>query len=124
MAKSKPFTRQGLHRLECDCGAYVYATVAALEAHGLPVCACGETFQPGRVELAELLNVDCPAVAEYRDALSSVLHGQAFASGNGRRGNLRPAESVALERVERHRRELARARRVGAILPKAQPIPF
>jgi hypothetical protein len=35
---SKPFKRAGLHKLECSCGNYAYATVAALEAHGLP-CA-------------------------------------------------------------------------------------
>jgi hypothetical protein len=96
------FKRSGLHKLECDCGAYVYATVAMLERHGLPACPCGSRFLPDRVELAELLGVDCPAVTEYRAELSSVMHGQASHGIRGRK--LRPAELVAFERVERRRR--------------------
>jgi hypothetical protein len=60
------FKRSGLHRLECDgCEAYVYGTVASLERHGLPACACGSRLLPARIELAELLDVDCPARDEY-----------------------------------------------------------
>jgi hypothetical protein len=118
-----PFKRSGLHKLECDCGGYVYATVAQLEQRGLPSCGCGAAFLPERVELAELLGLEnCPAVAEYRAELSSVLHGQA---SHGRRGReLRSAESVAAERVERRRRDLARKRRVAALLPTPAVIPF
>jgi hypothetical protein len=118
-----PFRRSGLHKLECDCGGYVYATVAQLELRGLPCCGCGERFVPERLELAELLGLmDAPAVAEYRRELSGVLHGQA---SHGRRGReLRPAELVAAERVERRRRELARKRRLTAILPVPEPMPF
>jgi hypothetical protein len=120
---ARAFKRQGLHRVECDCGAYTYSTVACLETHGLPMCGCGSRFLPGRVELAEVLGVvDCPAVVEYRAEFSSVLHGQA---SHGRRGRaLRPAEAIAAERVERRRRDLARKRRVSAILPTPEPLPF
>jgi hypothetical protein len=57
--------RTGLHRLECEesCGAYVYATVAQLEQHGMPQCSCGARFIPERVELA--LHV-LPADDSYR----------------------------------------------------------
>jgi hypothetical protein len=118
------FRRAGLHKLECDCGAYVYATVAMLERHGLPACPCGARFMPDRVELAELLGVDCPAVAEYHAELSSVMHGQASHGLRGRK--LRPAELVAFERVEQRRRERALTNRLAALMPAVdvEALPF
>lgn len=119
----RPFKRSGLHKLECDCGGYVYATVAQLERYGLPSCGCGERLLPERLELAALLGLeDAPAVAEYRRELSSVLHGQA---SHGRRGReLRPAETIAAERVERRRSNAARERRISALAPAAEALPF
>ena len=67
---ARPFKRAGLHPLDCTnatCDGYVYATVAQLEALGLPACPCGSPYAPREVELAELLEVeDCAAVDEYR----------------------------------------------------------
>jgi hypothetical protein len=71
MASSNPtslFSRKGIHRLECACGAYVYGTVACLEEHGLPSCACGERFVPVRRELAQILGVQCPAIVQFETA--------------------------------------------------------
>jgi hypothetical protein len=120
---SGAFKRSGLHRLACDgCDSYVYATVAQLERAGLPSCGCGAGFVPDRVELAELLDVDCPARDEYRTELSSVMRGQASHGIRGR--ELRPAELVAFERVEKRRRERARSNRLSALLPAAEPLPF
>jgi hypothetical protein len=117
------FKRTGLHKLECSCGAYLYATVAMLERHDLPACCCGSRFLPDRVELAMLLGVDdCPAIVEYERELSSVMHGQ---TSHGIRGReLRPAELIAAERVERSRRDRARSNRLAALLPAAEAMPF
>jgi hypothetical protein len=119
------FKRSGLHRLECErvaCDGYVYGVVAQFERVGLPVCACGARLVPDRLELAELLDVDCPARVEYRAELGKVSHGQA---SHGRRGRtLRPAEQVAAERVEQWRRQRARSNRLGALRPAAEAMAF
>lgn len=116
------FKRSGLHKLECPCGAYVYATVAALERHGLPRCACGESFAPERLELAGMLGVRCDALEEYERELGRVMHGQA---PHGIRGRvLRAAEEIAAERVEARRRERARENRLQALRPQPDPMPF
>lgn len=94
----RPFSREGLHRLECECGAYVYATVAAVESHGLPRCAKGHEFTPARRELALLLGVRCPAIVEFETAKA-----------------LGMSDVEAGRWVEARRREQARARRLGAI---------
>jgi hypothetical protein len=124
----RPFTRRGLHRLECpECPGYTYSTVAALEAIGLPSCGCGARFQPERLELAALLGVeDAPAVEEYRRELQSAGHGQAWASGCGRRdtSEWRTPETIAAERVEQRRREVARKRRLAAIAATPALMPF
>lgn len=119
----RPFKRGGLHRLECDCSNYTYATVAALETHGRPVCPCGETFTPERLELCMLLGLEtADAVLEYERELSSVTHGQAPVGRS--RGIDYKAEPIALERVERRRSQLALKRRLTAIAPVAEPLPF
>jgi hypothetical protein len=88
--------RKGLHRLECECGAYFYATVACLEAHGLPSCAEGHTLSPVRRELAILLGVACPAITEFETAKA-----------------LGMADREAARWVEARRRERARERRMS-----------
>ena len=126
--KSKPFSRAGYHRLDCDdgCGFYAYGTVAALEAHGLPRCPCGAGLVPDRLELAELLDVDCPARDEYERELNRISHGQAGPGralrSQGRR--LRDPSELALERVERRRLEAGRDRVLSALLPEPEPLPF
>jgi hypothetical protein len=93
-----------------------------MERHGLPGCPCGSPFLPARIELAELLDVDCPARDEYHAELASVRHGQAPHGIRGRQ--LRQAEQVAYERVEQRRRERARSNRLQALMPAPDPIPF
>lgn len=72
---TRPFSRKGLHRLECVCGAYLYGTVANLESRGLPTCACGERFSPARRELADILGVRCEANVEFETAKALGLSG-------------------------------------------------
>jgi hypothetical protein len=120
----KAFKRAGLHRLECQvCDGYMYATVAQLEAKGLPACWCGETLQPTELELAMLLEADdARPMVEYRRECNSVAKGQA---SHGQRGRvLRSPEMVAAERVESSRRTSARQRRLSALLPVAEPMAF
>lgn len=130
------FKRTGLHRLECEavqCDGYVYATVAALETHGLPRCGCGAAFLPGRVELALLLGVDCPIVDEYRDEIERVAYGQARRYGAGHALGMlgkTPADPTvkAAARMEKRRREDARERRLVGLkfrtLKTPDDIPF
>lgn len=122
----RTFKRSGLHKLECPCGAYVYATVAMLERHGLPACPCGERFQPEHAELAGLLGVDCDALDEYRRELSSILHGQAAHVQRGRA--VQPAEHLAAQRVEARRRDRAYRNRLMALqctaVAESDTIPF
>jgi hypothetical protein len=121
------FKRAGLHPLDCPsatCHGYVYATVAQLEALGLPCCPCGTAYVPREVELAELLGLeDCAAVDEYRREIESVWHGQeAHASRLGR--TLRDPHELAMSRIVKRRRDDARRRRVSALLPTPEPMPF
>lgn len=122
-AKPRTFKRSGLHKLECpDCAGYVYATVAQLETHGMPACPCGAVYVPDELELAGLLGIDAPSVAEYQRECDRIAHGQ---TSHGIRGReLRSVESIALERIAVRRRESARARRIAAIMPKPEPMPF
>lgn len=125
---AKTFKRAGLHRLECPmCSCYGYFTVAMLEAAGeLPLCfarGCGETLQPTELELAMLLDAeDSRPMSEYRRECNSVAKGQASHYARGR--ELRSPEMVAAERVESSRRSSARQRRLSALLPVAEPMPF
>lgn len=118
----KPFARTGLHRLDCDrCSAYVYATVASLETHGFPLCACTGTFQPQRLELALMLGCDdSPVMLAYVSKTSSVAHGQAW---TGRTGLAQP-EQRAFEQIDADQRAASRARRIAALKPPTEPIPF
>lgn len=131
---AKPFKRAGLHRLECpDCQCYGYFTVAMLERAGeLPVCfarGCSAIMLPAELELALLLDVDCPATAEYQAEMERVQSGQARRCGYGHAQSVDPsrwrdAADVAAERVAKRRRETARARRIQALRPAPKPMPF
>lgn len=121
------FKRSGLHKLECPaCGSYVYSTVAQLETVGFPSCACGGVFEPERLELAMMMGVDSPIVAEYRRRADRKLRAQYPASRRpcqvsddlADMGARAAAEIVAEQRAE------ARKRRITAILPTPEPLPF
>lgn len=125
--KPQPFKRAGLHPLDCGaatCGGYVYATVAQLEALGLPACPCGASYVPREVELAELLGLeDCAAVDEYRREVESIWHGQESHAHRLDR-KLREPHDLAMARIVKRRREDARRRRVSALMPTAEAMPF
>lgn len=118
--------RSGLHRLECpqscDCGP-LYSTVANIETRQLPLCGgCGSRLVPESLELAALvLSRDeleqLPAFVEFSRQLASIHRGQA---GPGKRAmqtgrHLRPADELAMARVERERRESARTRQLSGL---------
>lgn len=117
------FKRSGTHPLECEqCDAYVYATVASLEAHGMPICGCGGTFQPRRLELALMLGLeDLPIVRAYGAKIASVMHGQAPMVQRGQSDHLESPEFRALYGSDKEmglleqQREQARARRLAAL---------
>jgi hypothetical protein len=123
------FKRAGLHKLECPmCPAYVYATVAGLEANGQPLCSCGETFQPTELDLAMILGAsESRPMVNYMRECNSVAKGQA-AHGRAGRTLKRTPEEVAAERVEAERRSHAVYRQLAAILPvpvsASEAIPF
>lgn len=120
------FKRTGLHRLECPvCPCYGYFTVAMLEAAGeLPSCfsrGCGETMVPARIELALMLDCDdAPVMLAYRAKCSSVAHGQAWTGKSG----LAQPEQRAFESISRDQRVAARQRRIAALLPTPEVLPF
>jgi hypothetical protein len=118
----KAFKRTGLHRLNCPvCAGYTYSTVANLETVGLPRCACGETFQPERLELAMMLGADdSPVMAAYERKVSSVAHGQAW---TGRSGLDDPSQRAYAE-ISREQRKASRERRLMALMPAAEPMAF
>jgi hypothetical protein len=127
----KPFRRTGSHRLECPaCPFYVYATVAALEAHGLPACPCGQPLEPTRAELAALLGLESSdAMRELAREVERIARGQARRTGYGHARDASTlvmvgAETKALERVEGWRRAAARKRQLGALKPAPEAMPF
>lgn len=126
---AKPFRRAGLHRLECPlCPCYGYFTVAMLErAEQLPACftrGCAGQLLPVEVELAELLGLeDCAAVDEYRREVESIWHGQESHAHRLDR-NLRDPHDLAMSRIVKRRRDDARKRRVTALKPATEPMPF
>lgn len=71
----RPFKRAGLHRLECACGNYAYATVAACETHGRPWCgSCQAPMMPVELELCAILEVrDAPVVLEAEQAMAAAI---------------------------------------------------
>lgn len=121
------FKRSGLHRLECPaCPGYAYGTVANLETVGLPRCACGETMQPERLELALMLGVDSPIVSEWRRRTDRKERAQMPAARRPCQTSdalANMAERAALEIVAEQRHE-SRRRRIAAILPTPEALPF
>jgi hypothetical protein len=104
----------------------------------MPLCAgCGEPFEPDDYELAGALRIhDAAALQEYEVQLQRIERGrQSGAHSWGeelrretattRDGRL-SVEELAGQRVERDRRERARAARLNALQPIVQsdPIPF
>lgn len=131
--------RTGLHRCECadECGAYVYATVSALERHGLPVCPCGARLIPAALELAIALGVeDAPCVAEFHARVAQAWHGQTPNGPCDDSSRLRAPETVALEgtskrpgllaewQAEIRKRQLSGLRRGPGTPVDPDPIPF
>lgn len=116
---------------DTGCGFAVYVSRLQLQRAGVwacPVCGSGRMLPVDPEDAAlvlEPVELDShPAVVEYRQALSSVLHGQAPHGVRGRA--LRSADELAAERVERERRVRARERRLAALRPVSddEPIPF
>jgi hypothetical protein len=132
--KTSPFKRTGLHRLECSsCTGYTYSTVSQLETVGMPSCACGEAFTPDRLELAMLLGLeDAPVALEYFAKVASVEHGQAGPGRSLKLESRRTAagrqlsdpSTLAAAHVERNRAAAARKRRLGALAPAVEAMPF
>jgi hypothetical protein len=125
-------TRRGVHRLECGCGEAIYATVPTLERYVkryrlLPVCPCGGSYEPDNPELALLLGCPCAVLAEFQERCAEAVRGQ---NGNRDNPNLRHPATVALEGTSRRpgmlqeRRERALERRLAALKPATDPIPF
>jgi hypothetical protein len=125
----RPFKREGMHRLNCsalECPGYMYGTVANLETMlatfgRLPACACGESFECERLELAAALGLEHPAEEALRRVQDHKERAQLRRIGrNGeleRRmaGTLNNMAAVALDELRRDERAAARARRLAAL---------
>jgi hypothetical protein len=129
------FKRGGLHRLECaSCPTYGYYTVAMLEDAGLPVCwrrGCGDTLMPTEVELALMMDLDdSPLVVAWRE----MTHGKELsqqrsvgwerAAERRAAGTLNRMDAKALDEMRAERSRAARARRLNALMPVAEPMAF
>jgi hypothetical protein len=130
---ARPFKRAGLHKLVCrDCGGYVYAAVAQLERHGLPVCPeCGEAYDADELELALLLGLDdSPIVAAWRDLTARKELSQCRSVGwehaaeRHASGTLNRMDTRAADEMRAERRERARSNRLQALRPAAEAMPF
>lgn len=128
----RPFKRTGTHRINCTstgCDAYLYATVATLEKHGFPVCACGSTYEAERLELALMLGVDHPAAVQLDDMTRRKLNAQrphtakpcVMSDDLASYGEL---QDRALSEISAAQRQTSRERRLAAITPTTDPIPF
>lgn len=128
---AKTFKRSGLHRLECQaCPCYGYFTVAMLEKAGqMPRCFapdCGAEMQPERLELALMLGVDSPIVHEYHER---TIRKQMAQMPKGKRPCMRSEHlddmgAKAAREIVAEQRHDARQRRIRAILPTPEPLPF
>lgn len=122
------FKRSGLHRLECEaCDGYGYHTVANLEKHGLPSCGCGSRMVPERLELALLLGVDdAPVVREWRWLTDRKERAQMPAAKRPCQvsENLASMAERAANEIIADQRKTSRRRRLAAILPTPEPLPF
>lgn len=134
-AERKPFSRKGLHRLECgSCDGFLYATIATLEARGLPRCGwCQDTMHPTMLEVALMIGDDnAPAMSAYREKVSSVAHGQAH-TGRDPKSMESPEFRALFGDVKRPDRDPGliaqqradmRRRKIAALLPTPAPMPF
>lgn len=122
------FKRKGLHRLEClDCPGYLYGTVASLESVGLPRCACGGRLVPERLELALLLGVsDAPIVHEWQRLTDRKERAQMPAARRPCQmsENLASMAERAAFEITAQQRLQSRQRRIAAILPTPEALPF
>jgi hypothetical protein len=126
------FKRSGLHRLNCPaCSGYTYSTVASLETVGFPRCACGEQFEPERVELALLLGRDdLPVVRALFDRTENKEDSQLRSVGRRgvearlRAGVLNNMSVRALDEIRAEQAGIARRRRLAALVPAPEPMPF
>lgn len=119
---------QRLRKVECeDCGVIAYLSRKALE-RGLLTCACGQPLIPADLEDARLVLSDeqlreHPAWIEWQRAVASIEQGQKSHVHRGN-PNVRDQYALAERRLEQRRRSEARERRLAAIRPPADPIPF
>jgi hypothetical protein len=110
----------------CECAdgcGYRLRLSRAMIARGLPRCPCGALIVPSTIEdalaaheLGHLTDADLEAHgewSEYSAALASAQHGQASHVRRGR--TVRPAETVAMERVYEARATVAYANRIAAL---------
>jgi hypothetical protein len=119
-----PFKRTGTHRLNCsryDCSGYGYFTVANLE-HALsefgrlPMCACGEPFEPERFELADALDIDHAGSREYERRVDAKLQGQRpHVYRYNRTAPLSELRQRAMNELRAQEQETAHTRRVAAL---------
>jgi hypothetical protein len=136
MARPVGTTRtQRMRKLACECGYIAYTSRRWIE-RGLPLCPCGAQLLPEDPDDAALVLTadqlaEHPAVVAYKRAVASVMHGQsgparALRNAGGR--GFRSPDEIAAQRLERERRDAARARQLGALRrgpvdPSRQPAP-
>lgn len=137
---AKPFSRKGLHRLECGmCPCYGYFTVAMLEQLGeAPDCLARECIgrlEPTELDLAFMLGLDDAAVVvrwrelTHNSELSQLrsVRGTQRAAERRSLGTLNPMDVKAADEIRQERRENARAARLAALRPAPRvpdPMPF
>jgi len=119
---------QRMRKASCEgCGYIAYISRRWI-AQGLPTCPCGGRLIPEDPDDAALILspdelAQHPAVIEYDRAIASVLQGQKGTTGVSR--NAGNPHELAAKKVERARRERARAAQLAAIAPKpATGLPF
>lgn len=127
--------RRGLQKLECPgCSGVAWMTWAMAEqqhaAGGLPVCSCGERFEPTDFELGlELGLEESGSVRAYHAAVASAMHGQA---GRAHRWGAvskdgtewKSPDEIAAARITRERRQESVANQRRALRPAPEPMPF
>jgi hypothetical protein len=131
-ATPKPFSRSGLHRLECSCGNYTYSTVAPIETYGMPMCArCSAPFEPARLELALLLGLDdAPVLAAFMDRTEDKDASQLRRLGRKgvdrklAAGTLNSMTARAFDEIVAEQRQQSRERRLNALTPTVEAMPF
>jgi len=105
-----------------------------LEDAGLPVCwraGCGDTLAPTEVELALLLDLeDSPLVMAWREMTHCKELSQQRSVGWERAaerhaaGTLNRMDAKALDEMRAERSRVARERRLNALMPTVEAMPF